>query len=34
MNVYGHLFPSESETLAQALDDLYAQSQTDKTRYA
>ncbi len=30
MDVYGHLFPSEAESLAQALDDLYAQNQTDK----
>ena len=32
MDVYGHLFPSEAESLAQALDDLYAQNQTDKRR--
>jgi len=32
MDVYGHLFPSDSETLAQALDDLYAQSHADKIR--
>jgi len=32
IDVYGHLFLSEAETLAQALDDLYAQHQTDKRR--
>jgi integrase len=29
MDVYGHLFSSEAETLAAALDDLYAQNRTD-----
>ncbi|MDH3308303.1 MAG: site-specific integrase, partial [Acidimicrobiia bacterium] len=32
MDVYGHLFPSEAESLAEALDSLYAQNQTDKRR--
>ena len=32
MDVYGHLFPSEAESLAAALDSLYAQNQTDKRR--
>ena len=32
MDIYGHLFPSEQEALAQALDDAFAQSQTDKRR--
>ncbi len=32
LDVYGHLFPSEAETLAAALDDLFAQNQTDKRR--
>ena len=32
MDVYGHLFPSEAESLAEALDDLSAQNQTHKTR--
>ena len=30
MDIYGHLFPSEQEKLAQALDEAFAQSQTDK----
>jgi hypothetical protein len=29
MDIYGHLFPSEQEALAQALDDAFTQSQTD-----
>ena len=32
MDVYGHLFPSAAEDLADALDQLYRQSQTDKIR--
>lgn len=32
MDIYGHLFPSEQEALAEALDDAFAQSQTDKRR--
>jgi site-specific recombinase XerC len=32
MDIYGHLFPSEQEALARALDDAFAQSQTDKRR--
>jgi integrase len=32
MDIYGHLFPSEQEALAKALDDAFAQSQTDKRR--
>jgi integrase len=32
MDIYGHLFPSEQEKLAAALDDAFAQSQTDKRR--
>ena len=32
MDIYGHLFPSEQEALADALDDAFAQSQTDKRR--
>jgi len=32
MDVYGHLFPSAAEDMADALDELYRQSQTDKIR--
>jgi len=32
MDIYGHLFPSDQEALADALDDAFAQSQTDKRR--
>ncbi len=32
MDIYGHLFPSAAEDLADALDELYRQSQTDKIR--
>jgi len=32
MDIYGHLFPSEQEKLAQALDEAFALSQTDKRR--
>lgn len=32
MDIYGHLFPSEQVAVAQALDDAFAQSQTDKRR--
>jgi len=32
MDIYGHLFPSEQEALAKALDDAFTQSQTDKRR--
>lgn len=32
MDIYGHLFPSDQETLADALDDAFVQSQTDKRR--
>lgn len=32
MDIYGHLFPSEQEALAEALDDAFARSQTDKRR--
>jgi len=32
MDVYGHLFPSDADKLASALDDLYRNSQTDKRR--
>jgi integrase len=32
MDVYGHLFPSDAEKLAAALDDVYRHSQTDKRR--
>ncbi len=32
MDIYGHLFPSAAEDLADALDQLYRQSQTDKIR--
>ncbi len=32
MDIYGHLFPSEQEALAKALDDSFAESQTDKRR--
>jgi len=31
MDIYGHLFPSETDKLADALDDLYNDSVTDKT---
>ena len=32
MDIYGHLFPSEQEALADALDNAFSQSQTDKRR--
>jgi hypothetical protein len=32
MDVYGHLFSSDTEKLAAALDNVYRQSQTDKRR--
>ena len=32
MDIYGHLFPSEQEALAKALDDAFTKSQTDKRR--
>jgi len=32
MDIYGHLFPSETDKLAAALDDLYNDSVTDKQR--
>ena len=32
MDIYGHLFPSETDKLADALDDLYRDSVTDKRR--
>ena len=32
MDIYGHLFPSETDRLADALDDLYNDSVTDKRR--
>jgi len=32
MDIYGHPFPSDQEALANALDDAFAQSQTDKRR--
>lgn len=32
MDVYGHLFPSDAEDLADRLDELYRKSQTDKRR--
>src|SRR5690606_3478401 len=32
MDIYGHLFPSEQEALADALDGAFARSQTDKRR--
>lgn len=32
MDIYGHLFPSEQAAFARALDDAFAQSQTDKRR--
>ena len=32
MDVYGHLFPSDAEALADKLDAVYRQSQTDKIR--
>jgi integrase len=32
MDVFRHLFPSAAEDWVDALDELYRQSQTDKTR--
>ena len=32
MDIYGHLFPSEQEALAEALDNAFTKSQTDKRR--
>lgn len=31
MDVYGHLFPSDAEDLADKLDAMFRDSQTDKT---
>ena len=32
MDIYGHLFPSDAEDLAEKLDELFRRSQTDKIR--
>jgi hypothetical protein len=32
MDIYGHLFPSDAEDLADKLDELFRRSQTDKIR--
>jgi hypothetical protein len=32
MDIYGHLFPSEAEALATAMDEVFLAAQTDNRR--